>query len=310
MRPVVDELREQLARDREVVIGADHLFLAALRVRLRLEDGDRRQQADADPCLVLVDGAIRQCLGFALDLEVLARPHDAPVALDHLLHEVGELRLVLKERRLRRLLGHPDDEIGKIPAEVAEQRLDDGEVQLRLVLRPELLEARIGVEAVVQEVDGGERAGPERLEQVKVRAPVVRDERARAGERARIRRDAVGAGQLAGERGVEARLCLQDGRLLPCRLEALRRDAGVVLERDGDRLLERHLLDLVVARDRRRDAERVALRQAAAPGRHEAGPAPGGTADVGGPFAGTRDRRGERRHEQASEKAARHCECR
>jgi hypothetical protein len=53
---------------------------------------------------------------------------------------------------------------------------------------------------------------------------------------------------LRRERRVELGLRAEDARLLACGLEPLRRDARIVLERDGDCLLERHGLDLLVAR--------------------------------------------------------------
>src|SRR5206468_11201786 len=96
-------------------------------------------------------------------------------------------------------------------------------------------------------------------------------------------------------------------RALSRRLEALSGVAGVVLERDADRLLERHPLDFLVARDRRGDAERLALRQTPAPRRGEACTAPRRLASVGRVLAGGRHRRGECEHGQVGEwEAARH----
>ena len=310
-RPIVGRLRQQLAGDGEVVVSLDHLLLAALGVGLRLEHGDGRKQPHPHPRLVLVNGAVGERLGLALHLEVLARPDDVPVRLDHLLDEVGHLCLVLVDRGIRHLLCDAYDEVGEVPAEVPEERLDEREVERRLVLRAELLEAGIGVQPVVQEVDGRGGAGPEGLQEVQVGAPVVRDEGTGAGQRARVGGDAAPVRELARQCRVEGGVGLQDARALSRRLEPLGGDAGVVLERDADRLLERHALHLLVARDRRRNAERVALRQAPPPRRDEPRPAPRRAAGVGGPRARTRQRREQRRHGEAGERdAARHCECR
>ena len=189
--------------------------------------------------------------------------------------------------------------------------MDEREVERRLVLRAELLEAGIGVQPVVQEVDGRGGAGPEGLQEVQVGAPVVRDEGTGAGQRARVGGDAAPVRELARQCRVEGGVGLQDARALSRRLEPLSGDAGVVLERDADRLLERHALHLLVARDRRRDAERLALRQAPAPRRDEARPAPCRAAGAGRLRAGTGQRQEQRRHGEAEERnAAGHCECR
>ena len=77
---------------------------------------------------------------------------------------------------------------------------------------------------------------------MQVGAPVVRDEGTGAGQRARVGGDAVPVRELARQCRVEGGLGMQDARALSHRLEPLGRDARVVLERDADRLLERHAL--------------------------------------------------------------------
>src|SRR5206468_10096034 len=91
----------------------------------------------------------------------------------HQLDEVGELRLVGVEGSLGGLLRHPNDEVREVPAEVLQQGLDDGQVEHRLVLRPELLEAGIVVETIVQEVEVCRRPGAEGLEEMEVGEALV-----------------------------------------------------------------------------------------------------------------------------------------
>src|SRR5439155_1225712 len=99
---------------------------------------------------------------------------------------------------------------------------------------------------------------------------------------------------------------LEDALALPDRLQALRGDARVVLEREADHHLERQALDLLVARDQRRHLHGRALGNAGAPLSREDRAAPRRLGSGGRRLARARRRYDRRQREREEPTRRRH----
>ena len=164
----------------------------------------------------------------AADDERLARVDDVPVRLHDLLHEVRELRAVRELRLHRGDVADVDEQVREIRTEAPQQRLVQGEQQLRLVLRHETLEPRVRDEAIVGEVDLEVRAGAQQLLQGHVPIDVLGDVGADAGERRRVRRFLAVLVDVEDEVRIEGGLGGAHVLECPDRRQSLRGDSGIV----------------------------------------------------------------------------------